>query len=77
MGIAWTTRVLRRLSRPVVAAAEGFVSPCSDGWIREVVCCSCGFGQLEIEQGVAAHGTIELFRVTALPKHLVFWPNTE
>jgi hypothetical protein len=77
MGMAWTTRVLRRLSRPAAAAAEGFVSPCSDGWIREVVCCSCGLGQLGIEQGVAACRKIELFRVTALPKHLSFWPNTE
>jgi len=40
MGIAWTRRVLRRLSSPGLAADDDFVTSLGDGWIREIVSCS-------------------------------------
>jgi len=69
MGIAWTRRVLRRLSRPEVAAAEVFVTPFSEGWIREFVSRSIGFGQMGISLGPAVHRKIELFRVAVRPEY--------
>jgi hypothetical protein len=51
-----------------VAAGEAFGTPCSDAWIREIVCCSRGLSQLGVNQNVAARRKIELFCITARPE---------
>src|SRR4029077_449366 len=66
MGMAWTTRVLRRLSRPAPAAAAGLVTPSCDALIRGIVCFFGRRGRLLINEGgpVSSAGAVPCRRAS-------------